>query len=271
MLDMGFIDDVEKIISRTPKKKQVMMFSATIPEAIHRLSSKYMNKPVKVSVSGDVLTVENTNQYYVDAHLRRDKFDLLCNLIEQRHIKQAIIFCRTKSWSDHLARQMKKLGFDATAIHGDLSQHRRNKVMKKFKRGGIKYLVATDVAARGLDIPNVSHVINYDAPRTAKSYVHRIGRTGRAGSKGVAITLLTKKDYLPFRKRIHDRLGVEINEMSVEKKKKYSKTSRSGRVIARRGKKRSRRSKKKKSKKHHKKKGKKRDKSKRKTSRKGKH
>ncbi len=235
MLDMGFIDDVERIMRRTPEKKQVMLFSATLSEGIIRLSRKHMHDPKRIQVSGDVLTVENTEQFYVDAYSRREKFDVLCNLLNQRSIKQAIIFSRTKRWADHLSRQMKSLDFNAQPIHGDLSQAMRNRVMTRFKEGKIKFLIATDVAARGLDIPEVSHVVNYDPPDTKEDYVHRVGRTGRAGAKGEAITILTREDYFPFRK-IHNDLGVKIRELRVRMDKRFSKLAKSsGKVLARRG------------------------------------
>jgi len=198
MLDMGFIDDVEAILLAAPEQRQTMLFSATMPDEIKRLSKKYLREPEFVTVSKRNLTVPQIEQIVYETRETK-KLENLCNILDSSSITLAIIFCRTKRGVDELVAGLQARGYQAAALHGDLSQNQRNYVMRQFRAGQIDYLVATDVAARGLDIENVSHVINYDIPQDPEFYVHRIGRTGRAGKSGVAITLITPKDYKQLR------------------------------------------------------------------------
>lgn len=192
MLDMGFIDDIETILRNVPDERQTLLFSATMPEPIRRLAARYMKEPVEVTVSKEQITVPLTDQYYYET---RDKLDGLCRVLEAEDNNKVIVFCRTKKGVDDLSASMQARGFMADGLHGDLSQAQRDRVMKKFREGQLEILVATDVAARGLDIENVTHVVNYDIPQDPESYVHRIGRTGRAGRKGVAITFIEPREY----------------------------------------------------------------------------
>lgn len=199
MLDMGFIDDVESILRQVPSdQRQVMLFSATMPAEIRKLAQTYMNNPKSVAVSRDELTVPLIEQVFYET---RDKMkvDILCRVIDMEDIGQGIIFCRTKRGVDELVAALEARGYFADALHGDLSQQQRDRVMKRFRDGKTELLVATDVAARGLDIDNVTHVINFDIPQDPESYVHRIGRTGRAGRKGQAITLISPREYRQLR------------------------------------------------------------------------
>ncbi|MDP4126943.1 MAG: DEAD/DEAH box helicase [Bacillota bacterium] len=198
MLDMGFIDDIEGLLKEVPSERQVMLFSATMPPGIRKLAQTYMNSPRSVSVSRDDLTVPMIDQIFYEAR-ESIKVDALCRIIDMEDIGQGIIFCRTKRGVDELVVALEARGYFADALHGDLSQLQRDRVMKRFRDGKSELLVATDVAARGLDINNVTHVINFDIPQDPVSYVHRIGRTGRVGRKGQAITLISPKEYRQLR------------------------------------------------------------------------
>ncbi|MCL6634170.1 MAG: DEAD/DEAH box helicase [Peptococcaceae bacterium] len=198
MLDMGFIDDIEAILLNTPPQRQTLLFSATMPEEIRRLARKYLRNPEYVTVSKNSLTVPQIEQVYYETR-EANKLESLCRILDSVSVSLAIIFCRTKRGVDELVASLQARGYPAAALHGDLSQYQRNHVMRQFRTGQVDYLVATDVAARGLDIENVSHVINYDIPQDPEFYVHRIGRTGRAGKSGVAITLITPRDYKQLR------------------------------------------------------------------------
>jgi ATP-dependent RNA helicase DeaD len=199
MLDMGFVEDIESILKQVPKEeRQVMLFSATMPLAIKKLAQNYMHQPRSIAVSRDELTVPLIEQVFYETR-EKIKVDALCRIIDMEEIGQAIIFCRTKRGVDELVAALEARGYFADALHGDLSQQQRDRVMKRFRDGKIELLVATDVAARGLDIDNVTHVINFDIPQDPESYVHRIGRTGRAGRKGQAITLISPREYRQLR------------------------------------------------------------------------
>jgi len=198
MLDMGFVDDIESILQETPSDRQTLLFSATMPEQIQRLARKYLKNPKNVTVSKDELTVPLIEQVYYEVR-ERNKLDALCRIMDISEIGLSIIFCRTKRGVDELVAGLQARGYQAEGLHGDLSQHQRNRVMKKFRDGLVEILVATDVAARGLDVENVTHVINYEVPQDPESYVHRIGRTGRAGKSGIAITLVVPKEYRQLR------------------------------------------------------------------------
>ncbi|MCL5040607.1 MAG: DEAD/DEAH box helicase, partial [Firmicutes bacterium] len=172
MLDMGFIEDIEFILKQTPVERQTLLFSATMPEAILRLAKNYMKKPELISINREKLTVPLIEQYFYEVR-GNQKIDALCRVVDMEEISRAIIFCRTKKSVDELAEAMQARGYLAEGIHGDLNQAQRNRVMGKFREGSIELLIATDVAARGLDIENVTHVINFDIPQDPESYVHR--------------------------------------------------------------------------------------------------
>ncbi|MGD9678508.1 MAG: DEAD/DEAH box helicase [Vulcanibacillus sp.] len=193
MLNMGFVEDIESILSEIPTSRQTLLFSATIPERIQRLSQKYMNNPELIRVKTKEVTVSNTEQHYMEVK-ERQKFDVLCLMLDIQSPELAIVFGRTKRRVDEVSEALSKRGYSAEGIHGDLTQSKRDSVMKKFKEGTIEVLVATDVAARGLDISGVTHVFNFDIPQDSESYVHRIGRTGRAGKSGLAITFITSRE-----------------------------------------------------------------------------
>ncbi|MDZ5713160.1 DEAD/DEAH box helicase [Jeotgalibacillus haloalkalitolerans] len=193
MLNMGFIDDIESILKNLPETRQTLLFSATMPGPIRKIAERFMKDPEVVKVKAKEMTVENIEQFFVKAH-EREKFDVLSRLINVQSPELAIVFGRTKRRVDELARALEIRGYMAEGIHGDLTQAKRMSVLKKFKEGRIDVLVATDVAARGLDISGVTHVYNYDIPQDPESYVHRIGRTGRAGKKGMAMTFVTPRE-----------------------------------------------------------------------------
>jgi ATP-dependent RNA helicase DeaD len=198
MLDLGFIEDVEKILRMCPSGRQTGLFSATMPAPIARLAEAYMYDPVTIKVTPKQLTVDAIEQAYVEVEPRK-KTDRLIEVLRAEEPEQAIIFCRTKIGAARLDRELADRGLRVKALHGDLSQGQRDGVMIQFKERGMPLLVATDVAARGLDIEHVTHVINYDLPNNTEIYVHRIGRTGRVGRTGRAITFVTPKqrDEIP--------------------------------------------------------------------------
>jgi ATP-dependent RNA helicase DeaD len=193
MLDMGFLPDVERILRRIPRERQTALFSATVPTVIRILSRRYMHDPVTVHVQPLQITVEEVDQVYYEV-ADRDKVDGLISLIEQDTPERAMIFRQTKIGVDRLVATLRRRGLPAEAIHGDMSQKAREHVLREFREGKLTYLVATDVAARGLDIPEVSHVFNFDIPEDPDAYVHRIGRTARAGRSGSAVTFVGEWD-----------------------------------------------------------------------------
>jgi superfamily II DNA/RNA helicase len=196
MLDMGFIPDLERIFKLTPAAKQTLFFSATMPPEITRLTKQFLRDPTRIEASRPATTAENIAQHVfrVPVADQAAKRLALRALVSQANVRNGIVFCNRKSEVDIVAKSLKKHGFDAAAIHGDLDQSVRTKTLESFRKGELKLLVASDVAARGLDIPDVSHVFNYDVPHHADDYVHRIGRTGRAGKNGDSITLVTPAD-----------------------------------------------------------------------------
>ncbi|MCL6593934.1 MAG: DEAD/DEAH box helicase, partial [Alicyclobacillus sp.] len=194
MLDMGFIEDIEAILQETPDDRQTLLFSATFPDEVKRLAVRYMRSPEHVTVNRGEVTVPLIDQVYYKV-LERNKLDSLCRIIDSEEVQLGIVFCRTKRGVDELTEALIARGYLVDGLHGDLSQAQRDRVMKRFRSGEIELLVATDVAARGLDVENVTHVINYDVPQDPESYVHRIGRTGRAGKRGLAITLVTPREF----------------------------------------------------------------------------
>jgi ATP-dependent RNA helicase DeaD len=192
MLDIGFRDDIRNILGRAPSERQTIFVSATIDDEIKRLAMRYMRQPAEINVSQDKLTVEEVTQSYVSVE-PYDKFRALRLILKEENPPTAIIFCNTKHAARKLAKKLHDGGIDCTEIHGDLMQNKRDRVMDKFRKNQIRVLVATDLAARGIDVSHVSHIINYDIPEDAEIYVHRIGRTARMGARGVAITLVTRE------------------------------------------------------------------------------
>lgn len=198
MLDMGFIDDIEAILRQMSPERQTLLFSATMPDVIKKLTYRYMNKPKWVSISHSEVVAPLINQFYYKV-LEKNKLEGLCRILDSQDIDLGIIFCRTKRGVDELSEALQTRGYLTDGLHGDLSQAQRDRVMKAFRDMDIELLIATDVAARGIDVGNVTHVINYDVPQDPESYVHRIGRTGRAGKTGLAITLVTPREMSHLR------------------------------------------------------------------------
>ncbi|GIM30202.1 ATP-dependent RNA helicase DbpA [Clostridium polyendosporum] len=197
MLNMGFIDQVEAVIKALPSDRVTMLFSATMPEEIERLSNQYIINPIKIEINPKNLTTEKIQQFYYDVEENK-KFSLLNKLIYTERPDSCIIFCSTKDGVDNLTQKMKNNGYLCSGLHGGMEQKDRLDTIERFKRGEFRFLVATDVAARGIHIEDITHVINYDVPVEKESYVHRIGRTGRAGNKGIAITFVVPYEYRLF-------------------------------------------------------------------------
>lgn len=193
MLDIGFRPDIERILKRCPEKRQTLLMSATLPEPIKKLVNRYMTDPLHLNMSPTVLTVDKIRQTYFTVEKER-KFDLLKKVIEREQPKQCIIFVERKRWADNLFRQMKSPFPSVAAIHGDLPQSQREKIMRAFRNNKLTFLIATDVASRGIDVSGISHVINFDLPSDVENYVHRIGRTGRIGKDGVAISFVSPEE-----------------------------------------------------------------------------
>ena len=193
MLDMGFVEDIEWILEQAPDERQMALFSATIPPRIAELSKRYLRDPARITIAGRQMTVPETRQSFYEVPRAR-KVDALTRLLDAETPSLTMIFCRTKIGVDELGEALMARGYAVETLHGDLSQMQRDRVMRRFRGGQADVLIATDVAARGLDVPDVSHVINYDVPESAEAYVHRIGRTGRAGKAGDAITLVAPRE-----------------------------------------------------------------------------
>ena len=211
MLDMGFIHDVKKIITRIPEKRQTLFFSATMPDEIQKLANTILVNPEKVEVTPVSSTADTIDQsiYFVE---KADKKKLLIHMLNDKEIKSALVFTRTKHGADKITKDLIKAGIKAEAIHGNKSQNARQRALSGFKNGQIKALIATDIAARGIDIDELSHVINYELPNVPETYVHRIGRTGRAGSSGVAFSLCDEEE-MEYLKDIQKVIGREIPVM----------------------------------------------------------
>lgn len=193
MLNMGFKEDIEAILKQLPEQRQNLLFSATMPVHIQNLAREFMNDPELIHINPREITVSNIEQQYIESK-DSQKLDVLCRLLDIQSPDLSIVFGRTKRRVDEIAEALSKRGYAAEGIHGDLSQSRREITLRKFKSGTVEILVATDVAARGLDISGVSHIYNFDIPQDPESYVHRIGRTGRAGETGLAVTLVTPRE-----------------------------------------------------------------------------
>ena len=212
MLDLGFLPDVERILAQTPELRQTMLFSATMPAAIVSLARRHLRHPVNIRAEspGDTMMVPATAQFVYQAH-DLDKPEVVARILQAENRNRVMIFSRTKRSAQRVADDLADRGFAATAIHGDLNQVAREKALKRFRDGQINVLVATDVAARGIDVEGVSHVINYECPDDDKTYVHRIGRTGRAGASGIAVTFVDWADQTRW-KVINNTLGLPFEE-----------------------------------------------------------
>ncbi|WP_237179031.1 DEAD/DEAH box helicase, partial [Paenibacillus sp. MMS18-CY102] len=209
MLHMGFLPDVETIVSSMPRQhRQTMLFSATMPAQIRKLGAEYMNGPTDVNITPEKVTVDTIRQVAIETTDRR-KEDTLVELIGKYQPYLAVVFCRTKVRAKKLNEALQERGISSDELHGDLSQAKREQVMKRFRQARLQVLIATDVAARGLDVEGVSHVFNYDVPQDPETYVHRIGRTGRAGNEGMAVTLVSSHDIGAVA-NIQKTLGVKI-------------------------------------------------------------
>ncbi|AXI00291.1 ATP-dependent helicase [Sporosarcina sp. PTS2304] len=229
MLNMGFIEDINTILASVPAERQTLLFSATMPGPIRKIAETFMKNPEIVKIKSKEMTVENIEQFFVKSH-EREKFDVLSRLLNVQQPELAIVFGRTKRRVDELAHALSIRGYIAEGIHGDLTQAKRMSVLRQFKDNKIDVLVATDVAARGLDISGVTHVYNFDIPQDPESYVHRIGRTGRAGKSGIAVTFVTpremgylriveettKKRMTPLRPPTSDEALLEQKKIAVE-------------------------------------------------------
>lgn len=197
MLDMGFIDDIKRILGKTPDERQTMLFSATLDADVLTIAQQYMHDPVKVMINVADIVVPKIRQIFYEVR-EDEKIHALSRIIDVED-PRCLVFCHTKREADRVARKLKDMGYNADAIHGDYSQSQRNTAMRHFREGATDILVATDVAARGLDIQDVTHVINYSIPQDPESYIHRIGRTGRAGKSGIAIMFVTPREYKDLR------------------------------------------------------------------------
>jgi len=197
MLDMGFLPDVERIIRATPRGRQTALFSATVTPLVRRLGVRYMRNPESVMITPEERTVSTVRQLYYEV-AERDKVHALLEVIEREQPHSALIFCHTQMATDRVSRRMTQMGMPARAIHARLSQPERERTLAEFREGKVKFLVATNLAARGLDILHVSHVFNYDVPEDAETYVHRIGRTARMGREGTAVTFVAEWDDEAF-------------------------------------------------------------------------
>ena len=221
MLEMGFREDIKRILADTPHQRQTLLFSATIPEEIREIAQKYQKNPKFIKVANKKRNIPKITQYSFRCDIK-DKFDSLTRLIQAYDVNLVLIFCNTKKSVDFVKKHLKKQDFAVDALHGDMTQKARDKVMNKFKNGNINILVATDVAARGLDIDGVDVVINYDVPQNSEDYIHRIGRTARAGKTGFAFTLVSKDEVSRFNNIKKSNRGIveksvpthgEINEI----------------------------------------------------------
>lgn len=214
MLDIGFRPDIERILRKCPEDRQTLLLSATVPPPILRLAQRYMHDPVSLDFSSGDIAVETIEQFYFTVDQDR-KFDLLVRLLERENPKQAIIFCRTKRGVDRLVRKLSKHEKGVDCIHGDLAQGARDRVMRTFRDGKLRILVATDVVGRGIDVSTVSHIINFDLPAFCDDYVHRVGRTGRMGREGIAYSFVCS-DEGPQLTRIEERINLLLKRDEIE-------------------------------------------------------
>lgn len=213
MLDMGFIHDIKRVLQHVPKQRQTLFFSATMPASIRKFADTLLTNPVEINVSPVSSTATTVNQsvYFVE---KKEKMALLCTLIDAHRIEQSLVFTRTKHGADRLAKQLLKKGIKTAAIHGNKSQNARQKALADFKKGGVTLLIATDIAARGIDISDLPFVFNFDLPDDSETYVHRIGRTGRAGKDGVAISFCSEDEKSNL-KGIQKLIGFQLEIGSI--------------------------------------------------------
>ena len=213
MLNMGFLEEIEKILEKTNPHKKMLLFSATMPKAIHRIAKRFMREHTVLEIENKQLTIELTEQTYYEV-MSQDKFEVLRRIIDISENFYGIIFCRTKIEVDSLVRRLIEENYSAAAIHGDISQEQREKILNLFRAKNVNILIATDVAARGIDVNNLTHVVNYSLPQSPESYVHRIGRTGRAGKKGLAVTIITPSERNKLR-FIEKNVRVELKKQEI--------------------------------------------------------
>ena len=214
MLNMGFIDDIETILQTVPEQRHTVLFSATMPSDIKKIASFYMKEDYQhIQIKAKTMTASTVSQYYFETKLNR-RFEVLCRILDSREMDNAIIFCKTKRSVDEVVAAMQQKHYNVEAMHGDLSQNQRMNTLRRFKNGQIQYLVATDVAARGIDVDNISHVINYELPQDEELYIHRIGRTGRANKKGEAYSIVTSRER-NFLKAIEKHTHSHIEKLDI--------------------------------------------------------
>ncbi|MFD1770328.1 DEAD/DEAH box helicase [Sphingobacterium suaedae] len=208
MLDMGFVHDIKRVLKYIPQARQTLFFSATMPASIRKFADTLLTDPVEINVSPVSSTAQTVNQsvYFIE---KKEKMQLLCSLLKEFDIEQSLVFTRTKHGADRLAKQLFKKGITTAAIHGNKSQNARQKALADFKNGSVKLLIATDIAARGIDIRDLPHVINFDLPDDSETYVHRIGRTGRAGRSGMAISFCSEEEKSGL-KSIQKLIGFQL-------------------------------------------------------------
>ncbi|KAK6457551.1 eukaryotic initiation factor 4A [Scheffersomyces xylosifermentans] len=215
MLSSGFKEQIYNIFRLLPETTQVVLLSATMPQDVLEVTTKFMNNPVRILVKKDELTLEGIKQFYINVEMEEYKFDCLCDLYDSISVTQAVIFCNTRSKVEFLTTKLKAESFTVSAIHADLPQADRDTIMKEFRSGSSRILIATDLLARGIDVQQVSLVINYDLPANKENYIHRIGRGGRFGRKGVAINFVTERDVGMMRE-IEQFYSTQIEEMPAD-------------------------------------------------------
>lgn len=226
MLHMGFLDDVEEIIKHTAAKRQTILFSATVPPRIRALASQYMVKPTDIHVRSQHVTLDEIQQIVIEL-TEESKFDKLCKMIDEYNPYLAIVFCHTKQRVSMLTEALVKRGYNADELHGDLSQTKRGQVLRRFTSASLQILVASDIAARGLDIAGITHIFNYDIPHDVEWYIHRIGRTGRAGKTGIAVTFVTPTETMYLRS-IEKGIRASIEKYQANGKKVTINTKKEG-------------------------------------------